>query len=533
MNTKLTLRKNANDFLTHTRKHNGITLIALVITIIVLLILAGITISTLTGDNGILKQAVNAKEKTKRAQVKELVGLMYNEAMMNENATKDKIMEKIVEELTEQGYKVKEEASETMTIVGMNIENNTETMVIESSEGGAKTVNITLETSLGNSSKKYVEINEKYYEITVNSEGVKIATEATEEISGSEPRTDLVKASIDKSEIADVSVTGSTSTNYTLKITPKEQEGSAKITLTVEGTEIIKTIDITIKTLKKEGTVTIGGEKITKDNVAEYLGKKVTNYTGASSVIINGETYEVSTEYRLYYIDFEGKYGEKDTIYLKAECTDKNYMLPITDTTSADETKIKELNPELYKDGNAGPDASNDNMKAVTWLTNTTNWKSLADKKFEGDINYIVGAPSIEMMMDSYNTHYKLTGTEVESSGSNRIKLLCKYEQGLDGYKVWSSGYYEDCGEGITTYLDALESDPEIDSTYYPGDYGLYWFGSPSFCDGNGNTDSPSVLLAYYDNGGIVIPGGILTEECCALCPLVSLKSSAQLTLED
>ena len=42
---------------------NGITLIALVITIIVLLILAGVTIATLTGDNGILTKAQNAKEK--------------------------------------------------------------------------------------------------------------------------------------------------------------------------------------------------------------------------------------------------------------------------------------------------------------------------------------------------------------------------------------------------------------------------------------------------------------------------------------
>ena len=42
----------------------GITLIALVITIIVLLILAGVTIATLTGDNGILTQAGKAKDKT-------------------------------------------------------------------------------------------------------------------------------------------------------------------------------------------------------------------------------------------------------------------------------------------------------------------------------------------------------------------------------------------------------------------------------------------------------------------------------------
>ena len=41
----------------HVKGKKGITLIALVITIIVLLILAGVTIATLTGDNGILKQA--------------------------------------------------------------------------------------------------------------------------------------------------------------------------------------------------------------------------------------------------------------------------------------------------------------------------------------------------------------------------------------------------------------------------------------------------------------------------------------------
>ena len=42
----------------------GITLIALVITIIILLILAGISIAMLTGDNGILTKASNSKEQT-------------------------------------------------------------------------------------------------------------------------------------------------------------------------------------------------------------------------------------------------------------------------------------------------------------------------------------------------------------------------------------------------------------------------------------------------------------------------------------
>ena len=49
----------------------GITLIALVITIIVLLILAGVTIATLTGDNGILGKANEAETKSDIVEVKE------------------------------------------------------------------------------------------------------------------------------------------------------------------------------------------------------------------------------------------------------------------------------------------------------------------------------------------------------------------------------------------------------------------------------------------------------------------------------
>ena len=52
-------------------KEEGITLIALVITIIVLLILAGVTISMLTGENGILTKAQSAKEKTDSAEADE------------------------------------------------------------------------------------------------------------------------------------------------------------------------------------------------------------------------------------------------------------------------------------------------------------------------------------------------------------------------------------------------------------------------------------------------------------------------------
>ena len=53
------------------KSSKGITLIALVITIIVLLILAGVSIATLTGDNGILTRANEAKEETEQASTEE------------------------------------------------------------------------------------------------------------------------------------------------------------------------------------------------------------------------------------------------------------------------------------------------------------------------------------------------------------------------------------------------------------------------------------------------------------------------------
>ena len=61
----------------------GITLIALVITIIVLLILAGVSIAMLTGQNGILTQAQNAKNETERAQIKEEIQRKILEEQVN------------------------------------------------------------------------------------------------------------------------------------------------------------------------------------------------------------------------------------------------------------------------------------------------------------------------------------------------------------------------------------------------------------------------------------------------------------------
>ena len=67
---------------------NGITLIALVITIIVLLILAGVVIATLTGDNGILTKARTAQTTTNEKDEEEQIKIGYSEYLIADQTGK-------------------------------------------------------------------------------------------------------------------------------------------------------------------------------------------------------------------------------------------------------------------------------------------------------------------------------------------------------------------------------------------------------------------------------------------------------------
>ena len=76
----------------------GITLIALVITIIVLLILAGVSIATLTGDNGIINQASDAKIKTEISQWEERIETAIIAAEgKHRNTTIDDVIQELID----------------------------------------------------------------------------------------------------------------------------------------------------------------------------------------------------------------------------------------------------------------------------------------------------------------------------------------------------------------------------------------------------------------------------------------------------
>lgn len=103
------------------KNNKGITLIALIITIIVLLLLSGVAIITLTGENGIINRAEIATEKTIIKNAEEIIKLIIIENKIAENEENqsdylenNQLIEKIISKLKSEGYNI-EKDKDTVT----------------------------------------------------------------------------------------------------------------------------------------------------------------------------------------------------------------------------------------------------------------------------------------------------------------------------------------------------------------------------------------------------------------------------------
>ena len=140
------------------KNEEGITLVALVITIIVLLILAGVTLSMVMGESGIFGKANNAKEKTQLSNAEETIKLAVLENQVKSVSgdvalTNDQLKEEIAKKLTEQGYTV---SGSTVTYYGdktIDIENYLE------KESTSKSYNIGDSVTIG--SEEFFVISDK------------------------------------------------------------------------------------------------------------------------------------------------------------------------------------------------------------------------------------------------------------------------------------------------------------------------------------------------------------------------------------
>jgi len=157
-------------------------------------------------------------------------------------------------------------------------------------------------------------------------------------------------------------------------------------------------------------------------------------------------------------------------------------------------------------------------VNSTNYETTTYPWKSYY-KADDTNVNYVIGGPSVEMYVKSYNqTHDK------NSSGNDA--LGCQYQENKApgyGYKV----YGEIQNSGWYTNDNVLDYGTNYNSMYCGKDgnkTGFWWLASPSAYD--------AIRMCYADgrNADLNYSGA---GGNCPLSPLISLKSSFILEIEN
>ena len=166
-------------------KQKGITLIALVVTIVLLLILVGVSVTTLAGQNGILTRTVQAKLNSEIGQVKEIASLKILENTLNNNvdnqiATDDEtIKTAVINELVKKGYQIETRSTSTRSVRGLLIQDSTGKNIdqINTIQNGEITLKVSLDTTGTITTKTLVKIQDKLFELIISNGNVELVEE--------------------------------------------------------------------------------------------------------------------------------------------------------------------------------------------------------------------------------------------------------------------------------------------------------------------------------------------------------------------
>ncbi|HCC04050.1 MAG TPA: hypothetical protein DEP51_04245 [Clostridiales bacterium] len=430
------------------QKNNGITLIALIVTIITLLLLAGISIQMLTGENSIINRAGKAKELNELENAKEIANLGYMKYSLEKKIsnTQKTAEEFVTEALNESGYIVTTVPIDGTIVTGAILKDgeNSITKVNLKHTDSAKSFTVKLDTiEHENSNKYYVLINGKYQEVLVTDDGATISEEAFRYIPNEEQNNNisltvtglegLVKLN---NETSAINGTIEVKDGDIIKIYPGLDPKSGNISLSVIGVESITSIDVSIKL-----------------NITN--GLTVNNY--------NKGKYSNNNNNIVWKIFYIGKMEESDAneeehVYLTSEYTPGRWSIDSSlssykgtsdftnETTDINGIKKKDyfpavqrgLLPTIYKNGTVLHTRANNlkNIQATEYLLDSIgvwNEKYLDDGENENGYGlYAIGAPTIELLSKSfqqagknailyewdstYNRGYKISNYNIKNS---------------------------------------------------------------------------------------------------------------------
>ena len=530
-------------------KNKGITLIALVITIIVLLILAAVTINALSGDNGILKRATEAKQKTRRADALEKIRLAVMTATTNgvgeanpddlkaelEKAgatvkttgelpwevTLDGYMFRInenlsIDEISGVGISKKElkllnGASEALTATVT--EGVTGTIKWESSNPSVATVENGKVTAVGTSGTATITVKvdgTDYSDTCTVSIVQKVTAISAENLTVGKNGTGKIKVTTTPSGLVEDLTYTSGATNIATVARDGTVTGVAEgtATITIKG-KVSTNVSTTCTVTVTKARVNLTAEQIAA-NKEKYYGKVAENYT------------QGGLTYRIFYVDTENKFGDgANTVYLKADYKTSTTLTDYTSYNPAgnDLEVYKRMNPLWSAQrGSIAPASWNNNERAAGWLCSPSQWETYVDNT---KATYAIGGPSAEMYVASYND---VPHTEVGNytlGATYRATSVPGYIYTLNGAQSTISN------SDYSTGTDSL--DYKGYNSMYTGKNGSkgnywWWLASPS------SYSSYFVCIVYdeyasLDHATYSSLGGVN--------PLVSLKSGIPVQVEE
>ena len=558
------------------KSNAAITLIALIITIIVLLILAGVTLNMVMGENGIFGKANNAKNKTEVAQYEEELRMCVLEIQADEatNGTTfgiDTIRKNLVEKVKE--LENTEEIEITSPEGNATIEGTYKGYEYKIDEKyvvhiGDKATGIILTTSLepegwtnqnvtatitikSNNGIKKVEPDEgskngNEYIITKENIAENTSFEYTVTDGQGNTQTKTVEINtIDKNAPADFTITAE-NTAEGLKITgtttdnesgidkyeyyAKKSDGEYKaydsnpITGLASGTYNVYAIAYDKTGNQKQSTNTVevkipvSYSNVTAAMVAsepsKYYGLKVTDYTSQ-----NGQN-----DWRIFYSDGTHIFlitGD----YIDTTATNRINTTATGMTTSSYSAywasgsvpafqTVDSTTLTRFKATEYALQSGINNSKCVSTVLNDNNWSSYKDSGNKAE--KAIGSPTVEMWMDSWNARYP----------GDKVYRRASTNNSYPGYYVGTS--QKPTSMGIDFQV-MNKKDGYSNKLYYPhtSEYngtGGYWLASPSA----GNSGWGLIVGA----GGSV-SADVYGRSYYGVRPVVSLNSGITVNAED
>ena len=340
----------------------GITLIALIVNIIVLLILAGVTLNMVLDKNGLINKAQSAVSAQNVAAIKEALELEKTELYLAKGSLN---IDDFIEQITtgNKSFTVDsiDKISDTELEIVINGDNK---FIIKDNGKGDLDIEYKGVAQVGDLSLSSTRGNYTYpisgsFTVTTNASGGAISATSSD------------------TNIATVSTNGNTIT-----VTPKNVNGTAKITVKSEST-----------TNYDEKTATYTAN-VSKDpfgdpiNVSNY-GKTVTNYS------VDG-----SDKWILYY-------QNKDHVYLQKAGEVK---APSTELSSSiKDTRVGEICDELFGSfayWRKSVDHTQLGFRRAAAYLDENNWITLKDTKNGNAIRYVIGATPVTLLIKVLNTIY-------------------------------------------------------------------------------------------------------------------------------